>query len=89
LRAGSWPAKLNGKSQQLEGASTTREIAKDMIQKGLEPKDKSQQMILNNYLLMKKALEKKDEDTSIEFILELHEIATRKAIENHAAFGEF
>jgi hypothetical protein len=29
-------------SSQLEGASTTREIAKDMIQKGLEPKDKSQ-----------------------------------------------
>jgi hypothetical protein len=46
-------------SAQLEGASTTREIAKDMIQKGLEPKDKSQQMILNNYLLMKKAVEKK------------------------------
>jgi Fic family protein len=76
-------------SSQLEGASTTREIAKEMIQKGLEPKDKSQQMILNNYLLMKKALEKKDEDLSIELILELHEIATRKAIENHAACGEF
>jgi Fic family protein len=76
-------------SSQLEGASTTREIAKEMIQKGLEPKDKSQQMILNNYLLMKKALEKKDEDLSIGFILELHEIATRKAIENNATCGEF
>jgi Fic family protein len=75
-------------SSQLEGASTTREIAKDMIQKGLEPKDKSQQMILNNYLLMKKALEKKDEDLSIDLILELHEIATHKAIENNAATGE-
>ena len=75
-------------SSQLEGASTTREIAKDMIQKGLEPKDKSQQMILNNYLLMKKAVERKDEDLSIELILELHAIATRKAIENHAACGE-
>jgi Fic family protein len=75
-------------SSQLEGASTTREIAKDMIQKGLEPKDKSQRMILNNYLLMKKSLEKKDEDLSIELILELHEIATYKAIENNAAPGE-
>jgi Fic family protein len=75
-------------SSQLEGASTTREIAKDMIQKGLEPKDKSQQMILNNYLLMKKAVEKKNEDLSIELILELHEIATNKAIENNAAAGE-
>jgi Fic family protein len=75
-------------SAQLEGASTTREIAKDMLQKGLQPKDKSQQMILNNYLLMKKALEQKDEDLSIEFILELHEIATRQAIENNAIVGE-
>jgi Fic family protein len=75
-------------SAQLEGASTTREIAKEMLQKGLQPKDKSQQMILNNYLLMKKALEKKDEDLSIDFILELHEIATYQAIENNAATGE-
>jgi Fic family protein len=75
-------------SAQLEGASTTREIAKDMLQKGLQPKNKSQQMILNNYLLMKKALEQKDEDLSIEFILVLHEIATRQAIENNAVPGE-
>jgi Fic family protein len=75
-------------SAQLEGASTTREIAKEMLQKGLQPKDKSQQMILNNYLLMKKALEKKDEDLSVEFILELHEIATHRAIENNAVAGE-
>jgi Fic family protein len=75
-------------SAQLEGAATTREIAKEMLQKGLQPKDKSQQMILNNYLLMKKALEKKDEDLSIEFILELHEIATYQAIENNAVAGE-
>lgn len=75
-------------SAQLEGASTTREIAKEMLQKGLQPTDKSQQMILNNYLLMKKVLEKKDEDLSIEFLLELHRIATHQAIENNAVAGE-
>jgi Fic family protein len=32
-------------SAQLEGASITREIAKEMLQKGLQPTDKSQQMI--------------------------------------------
>ncbi len=75
-------------SAQLEGASTTREIAREMLQKGLQPTDKSQQMILNNYLLMKKVLEKKDEDLSIEFLLELHTIATHQAIENNAVPGE-
>jgi Fic family protein len=76
-------------SSQLEGASTTRKVAKEMLEKNLAPKDKSQQMILNNYLLMKKAVEKKDEELSIDFILELHQIATNKAIENQAVSGEF
>jgi Fic family protein len=75
-------------SSQLEGASTTREVAKEMLEKNLTPKDKSQQMILNNYLLMKKAVEKKDEELSIELILELHRIATKEAIENQATSGE-
>ncbi|WP_148096713.1 Fic family protein, partial [Aphanothece sacrum] len=75
-------------SSQLEGASTTRQVAKEMLEKNLTPKDKSQQMILNNYLLMKKAVEKKDEELSIEFILELHKIATYEAIENQATPGE-
>ena len=75
-------------SSQLEGASTTREVAKEMLEKNLSPKDKSQQMILNNYRLMKKAVEKKDEKLSIELILELHHIATHDAIENKAVPGE-
>jgi Fic family protein len=74
-------------SAQLEGASTTREVAKEMLEKNLAPKDKSQQMILNNYLLMKKAVERRDEEISIELILELHQIATYNAIENKAIPG--
>lgn len=75
-------------SSQLEGASTTREVAKEMLEKSLPPKDKSQQMILNNYRLMKRAVEYKTKELSIDFILELHGIATHNAIENQAAPGE-
>ena len=75
-------------SSQLEGASTTRDIAKEMLTKNLPPQDKSQQMIVNNYLLMQRVLEKKDEDLSIGLILELHGIATYKAIDNQASPGE-
>ncbi|MEG3438050.1 Fic family protein [Pannus brasiliensis CCIBt3594] len=75
-------------SSQLEGASTTRKVAKEMLEKNLPPKDKSQQMILNNYRLMKKAVENKNRELSIDFILELHEIAIYKAIENQAEPGE-
>ncbi|MCZ2722970.1 Fic family protein [Marinomonas sp. 15G1-11] len=74
-------------SSQLEGASTTRKVAKEMLETKRKPIDKSEQMIFNNYLLMKKALERKDESLSIELILELHEIATFEAIDNDAVPG--
>lgn len=74
-------------SSQLEGASTTREVAQEMLKKSLAPKDKSQQMIFNNYQLMNKVIERKNEELSIEFIFELHKIATYKAIDNEAISG--
>ena len=36
-------------SSQMEGAATTRKVAKDMLRKKISPRDKSQRMILNNY----------------------------------------
>ena len=36
-------------SSQMEGANTTRKKAKEMIQKELKPKSKSEQMIMNNF----------------------------------------
>ena len=75
-------------SSQLEGASTTRKVAKQMLKNDLPPKNKSEQMILNNFLLMKEALARQDEDLSIEMILELHKIATHDAIENQGIPGK-
>jgi len=75
-------------SSQLEGASTTRKVAKEMLQSKRAPQNKSEQMIFNNFLLMKKSLEKKDEELSIDLILELHRIATFEAIDNDAVPGE-
>lgn len=75
-------------SSQLEGASTTRKVAKDMLENNRKPVDKSEQMIFNNYLLMKKVVERKDEDLSIDLILELHSISTYMAIDNEAVSGE-
>lgn len=36
-------------SSQLEGASTTRRVAKDMLLSGRDPRDRSERMIANNY----------------------------------------
>jgi Fic family protein len=75
-------------SSQLEGASTTRKVAKDMLRHGLKPQDKSQQMIFNNFRLLKQAVAVRDDDLSIELILDLHRITTHDAIENQAIPGE-
>lgn len=63
-------------SAQLEGASTTRSIAKDMLAKERAPQDDDERMILNNYLLMKHAKHTKDSELSFELICEFHGIAT-------------
>jgi Fic family protein len=62
-------------SSQLEGAVTSRAVAKKMIKEGRKPINKSEQMILNNYRSMK-ALEDsyKDKEINLDLLLELHEI---------------
>jgi Fic family protein len=37
-------------SSRMEGAATTRKVAEYMLRKNEKPKNKDQQMILNNYL---------------------------------------
>ena len=39
-------------SSQLEGASTTRKITKEMLESNRTPQDTSEQIILNNYIIM-------------------------------------
>lgn len=76
-------------SSQLEGAATTRKVAKQMLTSGRKPTDKHERMIFNNYRLMQRVVELKDEPLSLDLICELHEIATHNAIENDALSGEF
>jgi len=76
-------------SSQLEGASTTRKVAKEMLESERQPQNKSEQMIANNYRLMKRAVSLKNDELTIPLILELHEIATHNAIDNDAVPGEF
>ena len=46
-------------SSQMEGAATTRKVAKEMLRKKMAPKDKSQQMIVNNYQTIRFIVENK------------------------------
>lgn len=59
-------------SSQLEGAAATRAQAKQMIQEGRKPRNKSERMVLNNYWAMEFISERKDQPLSLEMLLDLH-----------------
>ncbi|MEA3272587.1 MAG: Fic family protein [Patescibacteria group bacterium] len=70
-------------SSQLEGAHTTRRVAKKMIQEGRKPRTTDEKMILNNYETMKAIEEEyKEKILSLEMMIELHKMITKDTFEN-------
>ena len=63
-------------SSQLEGASTTRKVAKELLATGRQPRDKSEHMIVNNYQAMLFAQEVADLPLTPELVLNFHRIIT-------------
>lgn len=76
-------------SSQLEGASTTRKIAKEMLRAKRKPRDNSEKMIFNNYNAMEFIRENADEDLTPDIICALHKIVTEGTLENEEAEGRF
>ncbi|MCH9611318.1 MAG: Fic family protein [Chlamydiae bacterium] len=75
-------------SSQIEGAATTRIVAKEMLRSGRLPRDTSEQMIFNNYLMMQRLREWKDESLSIELICEIHKVVCTKTLEKTGQFRQ-
>jgi len=76
-------------SSQLEGAVTTREVAKELIRTGRSPRDKSEQMILNNYVTMRRIVDMKDQKMTPDLVLELHRMVTEKTLDDPEMAGRF
>ena len=76
-------------SSQMEGASTTRKVAKEMLRKKIAPRDKSQQMIVNNYQTIQFVIENKDKPLTEELLLEVHRLMTENTLERHEYAGRF
>ena len=74
-------------SSQLEGAATTRKDGAELLRSGRAPRDKSEQMVLNNYLAMMKITELKEQPFSPELICDLHRIVTEHTLDNEQAAG--
>lgn len=76
-------------SSQIEGAATTRKVAKDMLRKHASPKDKSQQMIVNNYQTIQFIVEHKNEPLTKDMLLHIHQLMTNKTLERDEDAGRF
>jgi len=76
-------------SSQLEGAATTREVAKKMLAEGRAPRDNSERMILNNYRTIQKVRELKANALTPDLILELHRLVSEGTLEKADAAGRF
>ena len=74
-------------SSQLEGASTTRAAAKEMLQHGRKPRDRSEQMIFNNYRAMEFVRPVNDAPLTSSIVLELHRLLTEGTLDDPTAAG--
>ncbi len=74
-------------SSQLEGAATTREVAKEMIRTKRKPVDNNERMILNNYRTIQRIRRYRDEPLTPELVVELQRILTVDTLEKPDAVG--
>lgn len=74
-------------SSQLEGASTTRLVAEDMIRSGRRPATHDEQMIANNFAAMQQICVWRDVPVTIEHLLELHRILTTDTLVDPKSVG--
>jgi Fic family protein len=74
-------------SSQLEGATTTRQVAKEMLRQGRKPRDRAEQMIYNNFLAMRSIRDWVQQPLTPEAILGLHRTLTLDTLDDASAAG--
>lgn len=76
-------------SSQLEGAATTRDVAKKMLSEGRKPRDRSERMIVNNYVTMRRIMELKGKPLTPELVFQIHREISDGALEIADGAGRF
>ncbi len=69
-------------SSQLEGALTTRKIARDMLRSGRPPKNLHERMIFNNYRAMEYMRDTVTESLTFDRLLDLHKLLTMDTMDD-------
>lgn len=74
-------------SSQLEGASTIRSVAAEMIRAGRRPRNRSERMILNNYRALQTVRGMQDAPLTLDALLRLHATVTADTLDDSNAAG--
>ncbi|RYG97311.1 MAG: Fic family protein, partial [Alphaproteobacteria bacterium] len=74
-------------SSFIEGAATTRQIAKQLIFEGRQPKTRDELMVLNNFRAMEFVKQFRGQKLRLDFLLELHNIVTKGTMDDPADSG--
>ncbi|MBI5342114.1 MAG: Fic family protein [Deltaproteobacteria bacterium] len=76
-------------SSQIEGAATTRKVAKEMLRTGRSPRNRAERMILNNYVTIQKIKKYIKQPLTIEMLHDLQMSMTEGTLQDTSASGRF
>lgn len=76
-------------SSQIEGAVTSRVVAKEMLRKQRPPRNQSERMIVNNYNTIQHIVACKQRSLTAESLLELHRLMTADTMDKPEECGAF
>lgn len=75
------------RSSQLEGASTSRRVAKELLRTGRTPRDRSERMIVNNYFALQYMRDSIGDRLTPTHVIELQRILTEGTLDDPGASG--
>ncbi|HEY5344269.1 MAG TPA: Fic family protein [Solirubrobacteraceae bacterium] len=75
------------RSSQLEGATTSRRVAKELLRSGRVPTDRSELMILNNYRALEFMRDGMGETLTPDLVMTLQGILTKDTLDDPSAAG--
>ncbi len=76
-------------TSQIEGAVTTRKVAKELLRTGRTPKNRSERMIVNGYRTIRLIRERLGQPLTLQLLHEIQESMTRDTLEHPDDAGRF
>jgi Fic family protein len=76
-------------TSQIEGAATTRRVAKEMLRTKRKARDRSEQMIINSYETIQFLREQKTRELSLDLLFEIQARMTLDTLDDPTAVGRF